>query len=213
MSVVERQLLSEAFAVVKRQHPFLYYHTLYHMLSCPFCVDKQHKLLADKSHECLWYLAEKHPGEYLHVVREVQNQEDMRANYFRVFYNKLIVGKQGRILFLWKQGQEQQQQICERRAAGTRDNLPPNMSVPHQFINGKDMSLHFEWDPVTQDLNMSLRGGSVKLRLGIEIHVFFFDGEKQVFYGRDIAMGGMWEIVADKAKNICRLDFVYNKEE
>lgn len=213
LSCGEKQLLREAFLAVKRKYPFLYYHTLYHMLSCPFCLDKGHKVLADKSHRELWRLAEEHPGEYLHIVKQIQGEEGLKARYFQLFYKQLIVGKQARILFLWKQGAEQQRQICERRAAGTRDNLPPNMNVPHQFINGKDVSLHFEWDPVTQNLNMSLRGGSAKLRLGIEVHVYFFEGEKQVFYGKEIAIGGMWEIAACKAKHICRLDFVYNKEE
>lgn len=207
-------MLTKAFVAIKSQYPFLYYHSLYHLLSCPFCIEKEYEILNEKSHNKLWYLAEKHPGEYLDLVKEVRINEnkDLRCYYFSLLYKNLAV-KRGTVLFLWIHGKNTLQQTCERRAAGTTDNLPPNMTIPNQFIDGKNMSLHFEWDSITQELYMSLRGGSAKLRLAIAVHVSFFDGEKQVFSGKEIAIGGVWTIEAGKAKNICRIDFIYNTED
>ncbi|WP_372370677.1 hypothetical protein [Candidatus Uabimicrobium sp. HlEnr_7] len=214
ISSAENKLLIKAFNTIKSQHPFLYYHSLYHLLSCPFCVEKEYQILSERSHSKLWYLADKHPGEYLDLVRQAQTNEnkDLRWYYFYLLYKNLAI-KRGTVLFLWVHGNNISQQTCQRRAAGTTDNLPPNMAIPSQFIGGKNMSLHFEWDSITQELYMSLRGGSAKLRLAIVVHVSFFSGEQQTFSGKEIAVGGVWTIEANRAKNICRIDFIYNTED
>lgn len=95
------------------------------------------------------------------------------------------------------------------RAAGVAQEVYSQVLLPRDFVNGENVSLIFEHDPLNHSLQVGLEGGSAKTRLFLRMIVFYNDGSIEPFEGKDIAIGSMWYISPVKAKKVCQIDLIY----
>ncbi|MEK7483821.1 MAG: tetratricopeptide repeat protein, partial [Planctomycetota bacterium] len=82
--------LAQNFTLFKQQYHTNYYNTLFHLLTCPFCLDRGYEILDKRSHPYLWKIGLKEPQECLDIVKKAQEEtpEDERVKYLQLFYQE-----------------------------------------------------------------------------------------------------------------------------
>lgn len=190
--------------IVKDYHD-LYYHTLFHLITCHFCTSRAPEILNDKIHPLLFELSQKPRGQFFYdFVSEKQHiQTCLKAYYFCLFWEKLPVKKQ----VLMKFPRQDCLQTLEVKAAGSSNKFPDCISIP---VLQEEVYLCFENNAVSNSLDLFLVGGSPQIRTKIVLKLCLLSGKVLTLNGEDIAIGGVWSIPHDQADQICLMEFVYN---
>lgn len=113
------------------------------------------------------------------------------------------------VLKLFSNSQLILEQSLQSRAAGIAGEKLPNVPLPESFLKESDVFLIFEENPLDHSLNIGLEGSSAKARLNTKLKVVYHSGKQDIFEGKTIAVGGMWQLEASKAKKIAHFELIY----
>lgn len=190
--------------IVKDYHD-LYYHTLFHLMTCHFCTSRAQHILHNKIHPLLFDLSQKPRGQFFHdfVLEKQQTHRCLKAHYFCLFWEKLPIKKQLMVQF----PHQDHLQTLQVNAAGSSNKFPNRISIP---IVQEEIYLCFEDNAISNSLDMFLVGGSPQIRTKIVLKLCLLSGEVLTLSGEDIAIGGVWSIPQQQAHQICLMEFIYN---
>ena len=213
----QHNLLRHSFALVKQQAATAYYHTLFHLLSCSFCVDRGYPLLAARSHPQLWRLATELPGDYIEIIAQAQRADgDAALRYFALLYEKLVLPEATTrpvVVYLGHGPQRRRQLLLPATAAGMSRKLPPRIDISKlPGDNQEQAALVVEHNAIDNQLDIGLHGLSAETRMLLTVLVHFIDGTQTKLAGRDVVAGGMWSMERDQAETICRIDVDVERE-
>lgn len=206
-----RQFLATGFAEFKKSHELAYYHTLFHLLTCPFCLDRGGDILTKRSHPELWKLggtiSEVDCGAIIAEAHKAPHDEWLR--YFSLLYAKLGIGTlsfpktrlnaapgvycQGvrQILVQFCKNmipQEEFTRLLPVAGCGPVENIPDEIIVPAKFLNGgENITLFFKRKLQKKHYRLGFRGGTDRYLLKIKI--FFSDNSEAEFTGKEISDG------------------------
>ena len=189
------KLLRHSFALVKQQAATAYYHTLFHLLSCSFCVDRGYPLLAARSHPQLWRLATELPGDYIEIVAQAQQADgDAALDYFALLYKKLVLPmamSRPVLIYLGHGRQRRRQLLPPATAAGMSRKLPPQIDISElPGANHQQAALVVEPNAIDNQLDIGLHGLSAETRMLLTVLVHFIDGTQTKLAGHDLVAGG-----------------------
>ncbi len=208
----QEKVLKEGYSRIQRQYKMYYYHTLFHLLTCHFCIDQENELLLPRSHPDLWQITLKNPGYFWHIIQEarIKGKEDEKLHYFQILYENLLENSpQNIVLAIYTKNNLLEKILPVRRAAGISDSVPSDICISDFFLfQEENISLHWERDSCDSSLCIGLQGGTPQLRSSILFKVCYSNGEEEQWKGEEICMGGMWKIGMQKADKICRIELL-----
>ncbi|WP_372368111.1 hypothetical protein [Candidatus Uabimicrobium sp. HlEnr_7] len=199
-------LTKKLSTIIQKDYHDLYYLCLYHLLTCSFCFPHCSNIIGDKVHPDLVKLLLEPRGIHLYTFLDLQNKlHDPKAYYFCLFWEKLHPVLQPVIDINVEQ--ISMREVLYPSAAGASDKFPDQI-----IITIEETEIHLCFESNGDIFNIFLIGGTLQMREKIIIKLFFIDGSCQLLEGKEIAIGGMWEITTEKAQEICLIDFCYEAE-
>lgn len=92
-SSCEELFLKNTFINIKNKNLKKYYHAIFHVLSCPFCLEKS-EIFQKRSHPELWKIMFSNPSFNFHELiknaKQAQRQENEPLYYLGVLHEKLV---------------------------------------------------------------------------------------------------------------------------
>ncbi|NUM34500.1 MAG: hypothetical protein HUU50_08150 [Candidatus Brocadiae bacterium] len=206
----EGEVLQKCFSHIKTKYRDFYYHTLFHLLTCHFCLEQEYELLEPRSHPDLWKIALKPEENFWETLRSTKDQKDEKSYYFRTLYEQLVLSLQkGIVLCVFSKDKAEEKVLPLSRAAGISDKIPSDILLSDfSLFKEEEISLHWERDSVDNSLCIALQGGSARIRSAILLKVYYSDGSCEIYQGEELRMGGMWRIEMQKAEKLCRIELL-----
>jgi hypothetical protein len=76
---------------------------------------------------------------------------------------------------------------------------------------GEDIYLTFEKDTLGSSVRIGFKGVPSNVRSSLKMRIFYTDGTWDELDGKEIELGGTWSIETEKARNICKINLIYQK--
>lgn len=90
----EQTYLRNSFEQMRQKNRYTYYVTLYHLLSCDFCLSNAPEIVKKRSHPELWKLGISSPETYLPLFTTEKSSVSESLFYFQKLYEELILKKE-----------------------------------------------------------------------------------------------------------------------
>lgn len=153
--------------------------------------------------DCAILILEGHGNELIEYGVEIIEEARL---HLRLYYD---IAVRKRIVIEFRKQESRIKLVVNAKAAGISGNLPPDIPIPTDFIIGKEqISLALEPDPSNEKLYIGLVGGKPATRSKINLEVCYHNGEKDIFYGKDISHAGVWVIEIEKAGRISSINVI-----
>lgn len=184
------------FVQIREQYETRYYKTLFHLLTCPFCLAKS-SILRKNTVPDLWKIS---------LADFTLSSES--ASYVQLLYEKLY---NNNVVFIFSRGTWSEQVIPQIKAAGISQGFPPCIAVPQTlFEEYGDVSFNFTIVKEQRCMEISIEGGSFQTRCRLKLKIMYSDGSTLLLHGRDIAMAGSW--TTEKINGISRVEIVFEDQ-
>ncbi|BBM86099.1 hypothetical protein [Candidatus Uabimicrobium amorphum] len=183
-----QKILQHFCAQLPTSYETQYYQTLFHLLTCPFCLARS-PILRENTTPDLWRISQC----------DFTLPPDS-PSYQKLLYEKLYM--RSGIPFIFRRGAWEERQIPQIKAAGISQGFPSQINLP-PFLLEKYGEISFKFTMTKQGhMEISLEGGSFALRSRIHIELVYQDHRREVLYGKDVAMAGAWKIELEKVARI-----------
>ncbi|BBM84196.1 hypothetical protein [Candidatus Uabimicrobium amorphum] len=194
----EHNLLMRYFLQMKFTEERKYYLAIFHLLTCPFCLQRS-SILQEKSHPELWkliYIEEKNIPAILQKI----DSNTPRNYYIKLLLRKLFTKENSVAFKLCHKDQEIQIQNWKVKAAGTHLGIPTTQKLDAAFFGEQEALLTFDHSVYDESICISLQGVRQKMRLRCNLRVNFHNGTQEEFFGKALEHGGSWLLKMNRRK-------------
>ncbi|WP_372370285.1 hypothetical protein [Candidatus Uabimicrobium sp. HlEnr_7] len=168
----EQIFVKQVFENTKNKYPNKYYRAIFHLLSCPFCLERS-SVLRERSHPQLWKLSQKNTSlqfaKTVQLAKHVTRQQDEALYYLALLHRQLS---------------EKKPFVIQRNrlpaAAGNSEEL---VSIPQELL--KTMALPSDMEIICEHRE---KGYEVRIQCSVPIKLkMIFCKNKQQLFQLDIS--------------------------